>query len=86
MKSKKIQQSLIKVVFIKEFAGHAIGNIIATDTSTVNFLINKGVAEKCDKAILAQENKIDKVPAKIEAKPGKKVEEQQKPKGRPSKK
>lgn len=45
MKTKKKMQGAIQVVFIKEFAGHSVGNVIATDMGTANFLIKKGVCE-----------------------------------------
>lgn len=45
MKKRKKMQVAIKVVFTKEFAGHLVGNIIATDMGTANFLIDKGVCE-----------------------------------------
>ena len=37
----------MRVTFIKEFAGHAVGNVINTDTVTAKFLIGKEVAEVC---------------------------------------
>lgn len=45
MKTKKKMQSAIKIVFTKEFAGQSVGNVIATDMATVNFLIKKGVCK-----------------------------------------
>lgn len=35
----------MKVIFIKEFAGHSIGNVIDTDTNTARYLVDKGFAE-----------------------------------------
>ena len=84
MKSKKIQQSLIKVIFTEEFAGHKIGNIIATDISTVNFLAEKGVAKRFEKIPLnadySQNSNL-----KIQKTIADKKSVKQKPKGRPRK-
>ena len=49
----------MRVIFIKEFAKHAVGNIIDTDTNTARYLVGKGVAEA--KALPAKDVEEDKV-------------------------
>lgn len=84
MKSKKIKQSLVKVYFTKEFAGQKIGNIIATDISTVNFLIEKGVAKMIEKVpVNTDDNQSNNLKKQNSSTDKKSVK--QKPKGRPRK-
>lgn len=64
----------IKIEFTKEFAGHAIGNVILTDMQTANFLLKKGV---CEMFVEKQKEEVHKQPT---IQPKKVVE---KPKGRP---
>jgi hypothetical protein len=65
MKARRKMQVLIKVRFIKDFAGHSEGNIIETDMQTVNFLIEKGVCESFEKKEIAKEQSVLK-PVEVE--------------------
>ena len=88
MKAKKKINSLIKVRFIKAFAGHSVGNVIATDMATVNFLVNNKYCEAFVETKIETE-KVDtnkKVPVEKPKQPIKEIKVKAKPTGRPKKK
>lgn len=52
----------MKVIFIKEFAGHSIGNVIDTDTNTARYLVDKGFAEATEATEATEAKKEDMNP------------------------
>ena len=49
----------MKVIFIKEFAGHSIGNVIDTDANTARYLVDKDICEPFIKAEVQKPEKVE---------------------------
>lgn len=49
----------MKVIFIKTFSKHLVGNVIETDTNTAKYLTEKGICEPFIKAEVQKPEKVE---------------------------